>query len=174
MPFVGGIKQVMIHKKLRNSSQQMVSTWCLLAINIIFCLVGTKINHDISVTILSSWSSDVSTVSLFSHTSKQTRGITILKQSKKPTLGTCLAVRWLRLCDFKAGGTCLILGRETKIPHTMWWEKNFFFFLRYSPSPASLGQWLCQCRCNKGGIASCKPHRNHPVVPTPPLKPASN
>ena len=35
-------------------------------------------------------------------------------------LGTSLAVHWLRLCTFNAGGRVLIPGWGTKIPHALW------------------------------------------------------
>ena len=34
--------------------------------------------------------------------------------------GNSLAVQWLRLCTFTAGGTCSIPGQGTKILHTTW------------------------------------------------------
>ena len=34
-------------------------------------------------------------------------------------LGTSLGVQWLRLCPSTAGGTSLIPGQGTKIPHAV-------------------------------------------------------
>ena len=39
---------------------------------------------------------------------------------KKQTLGTSLAVQWLRLCTPNAGGMGSIPGQGTKIPHATW------------------------------------------------------
>ena len=37
--------------------------------------------------------------------------------------GPCLAILWLRLCAFTAGGTGLIPGQGRKIPHATWPNK---------------------------------------------------
>ena len=34
--------------------------------------------------------------------------------------GTSLAVQWLRLCTYNAGGAGSIPGRGTRIPHATW------------------------------------------------------
>ena len=39
-------------------------------------------------------------------------------------LGTSLLVQWLRLCTPNSGGTGLIPGRGTKIPHSMWFSQK--------------------------------------------------
>ena len=39
------------------------------------------------------------------------------KDSKIESMGTSLAVQWLRLCTYTLGGVGSIPGRGTKIPH---------------------------------------------------------
>ena len=46
------------------------------------------------------------------------------KLSKRKYKGTSLAVQWLRLRVFNAGGEGLIPGWETKILHTSWPRKK--------------------------------------------------
>ena len=47
-------------------------------------------------------------------------------------IGTSLTVQWLRLCVSGARGTGSITGWGTKIPHTVWHEKNFCLILKLS------------------------------------------
>ena len=47
--------------------------------------------------------------------------------------GTSLAVQWLRLCGFNAGGTGSIPSWETKIPHAAWYGQKVKKKFKYTP-----------------------------------------
>ena len=48
---------------------------------------------------------------------KTALSLVIVPSSEQGTMGTSLAVQWLRLCASSAGGMGSIPGQGTKIPH---------------------------------------------------------
>ena len=55
---------------------------------------------------------------------------------KRKSLGTSLAVQWLRVHAPNTEGTGLVPGRETKIPHAAWYGLNKMKNLVLDPSEA--------------------------------------